>query len=748
MQEGIKIKTDSELNLPIEGMTCASCVLRIEKALKKVDGVGEAVVNLATENASVKFDSTRTDKLKLKEAIEKVGYKVIEAKASAEDEDEIDEAAQLRQSVYQKLTNELIFSAALTIPISIFSMLVMYQPFYEMLNWEMGTINKILLLATTPVLIYGGERFFIIAWTNAKHFSADMNTLVAVGTGSAYLYSLIATLFPWLISIHGHADVYFDTTAVIITLILFGRWLEARAKSKTTDAIKKLIGLKPKTANVIRNGNEVTIPLLDIILDDIVVVRPGEKIAADGIISDGSSSIDESMITGESIPVEKTIGNKVIGGTINKFGSINFKVTELGKKSILGQIVKLMEDAQASKAPIQSLADKIASVFVPIVIGIAIITFFAWTFLSDTGFQTALINFVAVLIIACPCALGLATPTAIMVGTGIGANNGILIKSAESLELSHKITDIVLDKTGTITEGNPVVTDFIQYYDNEIELLQIIKSIENKSEHPIAKAVVEYGKSKTVEWLDVDSFEVLSGFGVKASVRGKTILIGNDKLMVANSIETSLAERDYSNLSNQGKTLVYVAIENRLASLIAIADQIKPTSKSAIADLRKMNINVTMLTGDNERTASSIASEIGIKNYIAQVLPADKSSEVKNLQQKGKIIAMVGDGVNDAPAISQADVGIAMSSGTDVAMEAADVTLMKNDLRDVVKAIKLSHLTIKAIKQNLFWAFIYNVIGIPLAAIGMFNPIIAAGAMAFSSVSVVMNSLRIRRKKI
>lgn len=748
MQEGIKIKTDSELNLPIEGMTCASCVLRIEKALKKVDGVGEAVVNLATENASVKFDSTRTEKLKLKEAIEKVGYKVIEAKASAEDEDEIDEAAQLRQSVYQKLTNELIFSAALTIPISIFSMLVMYQPFYEMLNWEMGTINKILLLATTPVLIYGGERFFIIAWTNAKHFSADMNTLVAVGTGSAYLYSLIATLFPWLISIHGHADVYFDTTAVIITLILFGRWLEARAKSKTTDAIKKLIGLKPKTANVIRNGNEVTIPLLDIILDDIVVVRPGEKIAADGIISDGSSSIDESMITGESIPVEKTIGNKVIGGTINKFGSINFKVTELGKKSILGQIVKLMEDAQASKAPIQSLADKIASVFVPIVIGIAIITFFAWTFLSDTGFQTALINFVAVLIIACPCALGLATPTAIMVGTGIGANNGILIKSAESLELSHKITDIVLDKTGTITEGNPVVTDFIQYYDNEIELLQIIKSIENKSEHPIAKAVVEYGKSKTVEWLDVDSFEVLSGFGVKASVRGKTILIGNDKLMVANSIETSLAERDYSNLSNQGKTLVYVAIENRLASLIAIADQIKPTSKSAIADLRKMNINVTMLTGDNERTASSIASEIGIKNYIAQVLPADKSSEVKNLQQKGKIIAMVGDGVNDAPAISQADVGIAMSSGTDVAMEAADVTLMKNDLRDVVKAIKLSHLTIKAIKQNLFWAFIYNVIGIPLAAIGMFNPIIAAGAMAFSSVSVVMNSLRIRRKKI
>lgn len=748
MQEGIKIKTDSELNLPIEGMTCASCVLRIEKALKKVDGVGEAVVNLATENASVKFDSTRTEKLKLKEAIEKVGYKVIEAKASAEDEDEIDEAAQLRQSVYQKLTNELIFSAALTIPISIFSMLVMYQPFYEMLNWEMGTINKILLLATTPVLIYGGERFFIIAWTNAKHFSADMNTLVAVGTGSAYLYSLIATLFPWLISIHGHADVYFDTTAVIITLILFGRWLEARAKSKTTDAIKKLIGLKPKTANVIRNGNEVTIPLLDIILDDIVVVRPGEKIAADGIISNGSSSIDESMITGESIPVEKTIGNKVIGGTINKFGSINFKVTELGKKSILGQIVKLMEDAQASKAPIQSLADKIASVFVPIVIGIAIITFFAWTFLSDTGFQTALINFVAVLIIACPCALGLATPTAIMVGTGIGANNGILIKSAESLELSHKITDIVLDKTGTITEGNPVVTDFIQYYDNEIELLQIIKSIENKSEHPIAKAVVEYGKSKTVEWLDVDSFEVLSGFGVKASVRGKTILIGNDKLMVANSIETSLAERDYSNLSNQGKTLVYVAIENRLASLIAIADQIKPTSKSAIADLRKMNINVTMLTGDNERTASSIASEIGIKNYIAQVLPADKSSEVKNLQQKGKIIAMVGDGVNDAPAISQADVGIAMSSGTDVAMEAADVTLMKNDLRDVVKAIKLSHLTIKAIKQNLFWAFIYNVIGIPLAAIGMFNPIIAAGAMAFSSVSVVMNSLRIRRKKI
>jgi Cu+-exporting ATPase len=748
VQEENKIELNSELNLQIEGMTCASCVLRIEKALKKVNGVGNAVVNLATEQASIKFDSALTDKLKLKETIEKVGYKVIETGVKDQVEDKIDEAAQQRQAVYKKLTNELIFSAILTIPISIFSMLVMYQPFHELLNWEMGTINKILLLTTTPVLIYGGERFFRVAWMNAKHLTADMSTLVAVGTGSAYMYSLVATLFPWLISSHGHVDVYFDTTAVIITLILFGRWLENRAKSKTTDAIKKLMGLKPKTANVIRNGKETEIQLQNLILDDIVVVRPGEKVAADGIITDGFSTIDESMITGESIPVEKKIGNKVIGGTINKFGSFNFKVTELGNKSILGQIIKLIEDAQGSKAPIQSLADKIASIFVPIVIGIALVTFIAWAIFSDSGFHIALINFVAVLIIACPCALGLATPTAIMVGTGIGASNGILIKSAESLELSHKITDIVLDKTGTITEGEPIVTDFIAYGKNENELLQIITSIEDKSEHPLAMAIADYGKTRISEMLSVESFEALAGFGVKAVVEGKDILIGNEKLMGKNSIDIVSAEKDFLFLSNEGKTIVIISIDNELVALLAIADQIKPTSKSAIDELKKMKINIIMLTGDNERAAKSIALELGIKNYIAQVLPANKSSEVANLQQEGKIIAMVGDGINDAPALAQADVGIAMSSGTDIAMESADITLMKNDLRDVVKAIKLSHLTIKAIKQNLFWAFIYNLIGIPLAAIGMLNPIIAAGAMAFSSVSVVTNSLRIRRNRL
>lgn len=744
----VETKTNSEISLPIEGMTCASCVLRIEKALKKVDGVEDAVVNLATEQASVKFNSSLTDKNKLKETIEKVGYKVIDKTLHSEDDEEIDEAAQQRQASNKKLTNELIFSAVLTIPISIFSMLVMYQPFFDLLSWEMETINKILLLATMPVIIYGGERFFRIAWTNARHLTADMNTLVAVGTGSAFLYSLIATLFPWLISEHGHADVYFDTTAVIISLILFGRWLEARAKTKTTDAIKKLIGLNPKTANVIRNGNEIEIQLRDLMINDIVIVRPGEKIAADGFITDGFSAIDESMITGESIPVEKKSSDKVIGGTINKFGSFNFKVTMLGKKSVLGQIIKLMGEAQGSKAPIQGLADKIASVFVPVVIGIAILTFLAWSIFGDVGFQTALINFVAVLIIACPCALGLATPTAIMVGTGIGANNGILIKSAESLELSHKITDIVFDKTGTITAGTPTVTDFIPYYKDQNELLQIITSIENKSEHPLAKAIADYGKTKTSGMLNIDSFEALSGFGVKAVVQNKNILIGNEKLMEMNSIDITSSEKDFELLSNEGKTIVFISIDNSIAALIALADQIKPTSKDAINELQKMKINVTMLTGDNERTARSIAMKLKITNFIAQVLPADKSKEVKNLQQKGKVIAMVGDGINDAPALAQADVGIAMSSGTDVAMEAADVTLMKNDLRDVVKAIKLSHLTIRAIKQNLFWAFIYNVIGIPLAALGMLNPIIAAGAMAFSSVSVVTNSLRIRRKKI
>jgi Cu+-exporting ATPase len=760
--ETIKIHLDSEINLPTEGMTCASCVLRIEKALKKTDGIGEAVVNLATEQATVKFDSNKADRTKLKDAIEKVGYKVIEAIPEPEitEEIEFDPAVQQRQIAYKKLTKELIFSVALTVPISIISMLMMYEPFLHSISMEMDTINKLLLIFTTPVLVYGGERFFRIAWNNAKHLTSDMNTLVAVGTGAAYFYSLIATLFPNVVAVDGHADVYFDTTAVIISLILFGRWLEARAKSKTSDAIKKLIGLKPKTANIIRNGREVEILIKYLQLNDLVVVRPGEKVAADGIIIDGFSAIDESMITGEGIPVEKKIGDKGIGGTINKFGSFNFKVTTVGKKSILGQIIKLVEEAQGSKAPIQGLADKIASVFVPVVIEVAILTFAGWMILGDASLQQSLINFVAVLIIACPCALGLATPTAIMVGTGIGASNGILIKSGESLELAHKITDIVLDKTGTITEGKPSVTDYVLIDGDKEKVLQIITSVENKSEHPIAKAIADYGVQHNQKFLPVEDFESITGFGIKAKADGNQILIGNEKLMEKHSVNIKPQQNIYQKLQDAGKTVVMIAINGKLSAITAVADQLKPSSKEAISNLKKLDINVIMLTGDGETTAKSISKQLGLENYIAEVLPEDKSKTIKELQparhirfslaggKEKSVIAMVGDGVNDALALAQADVGIAMASGTDVAMETADITLMKNSLQDVVKAIKLSHITIRAIKQNLFWAFIYNVVGIPLAAMGLLNPMIAVGAMAFSSVSVVTNSLRIRRKKI
>ncbi|MFN4112020.1 MAG: copper-translocating P-type ATPase, partial [Ignavibacteria bacterium] len=582
-------------------------------------------------------------------------------------------------------------------------------------------------------------------------FSSDMNTLVAVGTGSAYLYSTVATFFPSLFGLSAHQshnEIYFDTTAVIITLILFGRWLEAKSKSRTSSAIKKLIGLKPQKANVIRDGKEVTLRIDELKINDIVIVRPGEKIPADGFIISGFSSVDESMITGESIPVEKKEGDKVIGGTINLSGSFNFRVSATGTKSILGQIIKLVEEAQASKAPIQNLADKIASVFVPVVILFAIITFLGWL-ISGSSFSISLIHFVAVLIIACPCALGLATPTALIVGTGIGADNGILIKNAQSLELTHKLTDLVLDKTGTITEGKPKVEEIFFIDESQKEFnLRIIISAENKSEHPIAKAISDFGKEKHIQIIEPDKFKYKVGFGVEAHFGEDICLVGSENLMLENNINFSNYEKLIHELTSKGKIVIYAGINSKPIALISISDPIKKNSKQAIEKIKSSGINVIMITGDSEKTARTIATETKIDKYFARVLPDDKANIVKSLKGENKIVGMVGDGINDAPALAQADVSIAMSGGTDIAMETADITLMKSDLMDVYKAIKLSHLTITAIKQNLFWAFIYNVIGIPLAALGILNPMIAAAAMSLSSVSVVTNSLRIRKKNI
>ncbi len=743
-----RINTDI-ITLPIEGMTCASCVLRVEKALKKVEGVEDAVVNLATEQAQVKLDSTKVDINKLKEAVEKVGYKVIEPEA-----DKIkfeDKIAEEREKYFSKLTRDLKFSFALTLPVFLLSMLMMSDSFVHSIHNFINSVPILLFILTTPIIFISGRRFFESAWSNLKHFAFDMNSLVAIGTGSAYLYSSFVTFFPELTGLNPetiHTEIYFDTSAVIITLILFGRWLEAKSKSRTSEAIKKLIGLKPETANVLRDGKEISIEIDELKINDIVIVRPGEKIPADGFIISGYSAVDESMITGESIPVEKKIGDKVIGGTINLSGSFNFRVSAIGKNSTLGQIIRLIEEAQSSKAPIQNLADRIASVFVPAVILIAILTFTIWIIVGNQ-FSVALLRFVAVLIIACPCALGLATPTALIVGTGIGADNGILVKNAQSLELLHKMTDLVLDKTGTITEGKPKVESILWIDEkNQDRILELIVSAENKSEHPFAKAIVEYGRSKNVNLLEPEKFEYLIGAGIIAQFHEDTILIGNEKLMKDNRIDLSPIQLKFNSNTFDGKIRVYVAINNRIAGVISISDPIKTNSKEAIQRIKSLGIKLIMITGDSEEVAKSIAEHVGIDKFIARVLPEQKASVVESLRGDNKIVGMVGDGINDAPALAKADVSIAMAAGTDIAMETSDIVLMKNSLLDVYKAIRLSRLTIRAIKQNLFWAFIYNIIGIPLAAFGLLNPMIAAAAMSMSSVSVVSNSLRIRRKKI
>lgn len=734
---------------PVEGMTCASCVTRVERIIGKLDGVKNVAVNLAKENVTFQSED-EPDLSAIAAAVEEFGYKIkLEDEVKSKSANNVT-AQNEKDDFYQTVKRDFYLALTLTFPVFMISMLMDYDFFHH--NWPFSEdyTHKILLILTTPVIFISGKRFFTVFIKNVKHFSFEMNSLVAIGTSAAYGYSVLATLFPIEFSINDTLPhVYFETAGVIITLILMGKLLEHRAKRKTNDAVKKLIELKPKTARVIQNGIEKEILLDQLEKDTIVVIRPGEKIPADGVLISGSSSIDESMITGESLPVEKQTGSKVIGGTINKNGSFNFRVTEVGDNTILAQIIRLVEQAQSLKPPIQKLVDKVAAVFVPAVIVVAILTFVGWLlFGNQNNFITALINFVAVLIVACPCALGLATPTAIIVGTGLGASNGILIRDGESLESAEKISTIVFDKTGTLTEGKPAVSKVISFDFPENDLLEIAGSLELKSEHPLAAAIVEYAKIKNITLVEPESFLSVTGFGLTGVVNSKSVIIGNRKLMdeYAVKYKDELISRIVT--AANGQTIIYVSVEGNLVGLLLIEDQLKNTSIEAIDILKQMKIKTVMLTGDNKLTAQEIAEKTGLSDFHAEVLPNEKAEIVKQLQSQSEFVAMVGDGINDAPALAQANVGIAIGTGTDVAIETAQITLVKGDLRSVAKAINLSKKTLATIKQNLFWAFIYNVILIPLAVCGLLNPMIASLAMSLSSVSVVSNSLRLKRAKI
>ena len=740
-----------KVTLPIQGMTCASCVNKVEKALNSVKGVVQASVNFATERASVEYIPEEVSIRDLKKVVQEAGYQVLEVK----EEDIVEKERLAREAELSRLKLKFILGAILLVPI----LILMYgASFFEKWIGLSKEVNFFLqFLLATPVQFWVGWQFYVGFWKATKHKTSDMNTLIAVGTSAAYLYSLIVTFVPHLIMVKGlMVDVYFDTSAAIIVLILLGRFLEARAKGKTSEAIKKLIGLQPKTARVIRNGNEVDIPVEEVILGDIVVVRPGEKIPVDGIVREGYSSVDESMVTGESLPVEKKVGDIAIGATINKTGTFKFEATKVGKDTVLSQIVRLVQEAQGSKPPIARMVDVIASYFVPVVISIAIVTFIVWYFFGPHPALTyAFLNFVAVLIIACPCALGLATPTSIMVGTGKGAENGILIRGAEALETAHQLNTIVLDKTGTLTKGEPSVTDIIESKNfTKKEVLTLAASAEKGSEHPLGESIIKKAKEEDLSFLPSKDFHAIPGHGIEAMIDSKKILLGNLGLMEErNVVLNGLLERA-EHLSNEGKTPMFLAVEGEAAGIIAVADTLKENSKEAVEALHRMGMEVVMLTGDNQRTAKAIAHQIGIDRVLAEVLPEMKAEEIKRLQAEGKKVGMVGDGINDAPALAQADVGIAIGTGTDVAMESSDITLIGGDLRGIVTAIALSKATIRNIKQNLFWAFAYNTILIPVAAGVLFpffgillNPIFAAGAMAFSSVTVVSNALRLRRFK-
>ncbi len=740
----------SSVEIPVRGMQCASCVQNIEKALLRTRGVTKAAVNLATEKANVEYIPSEIGLSEIKKVIEQSGYKVLEIPPEQEwaDMERI-----VREKEYCKLKVKFFAGLAL-------GFLIFLGSSPQWFPWIPDFLNNFYVLwaLATPVQFWMGWQFYKGAWGAFRHRNADMNTLIAVGTSAAYIYSAAATLSPSFFIRGGiKPEVYFDTSAIIIVLILLGRLLETRAKGQTSEAIKKLAGLQPKTARVIRDAEEVDIPVEEVLVGDIVVVRPGEKIPVDGIVTSGKSAVDESMITGESLPAKKEPGDEVIGASINKTGSFEFKATKVGKNTALAQIIKLVQDAQGSKAPIQRLADVIAGYFVPIVISVAIATFVVWfNFGPDPALTFALLNFVAVMIIACPCALGLATPTAVMVGTGKGAENGVLIKGGESLETAHKLDILVLDKTGTLTKGEPEVTDLVTLNAlTQDEILTYAASAEKASEHPLGEAIVRKAAERGIELQAPKNFKAIEGQGIEAEVEGKTILLGNARLMQERKVEVKALEARAQEFAAEGKTAVYVALGEKAAGLIGVADTLKDNSAKAVQRFKKMGLEVVMLTGDNRRTAEAIARKAGIDRVLSEVLPEDKVLEIKRFQSEGKRVGMVGDGINDAPALAQADIGIAIGSGTDIAMEASDITLIKDDLLAVVSAIELSKKTIRVIKQNLFWAFFYNTAGIPIAAGVLYpffgillNPIFASAAMAFSSVSVVSNSLRLRRIKL
>jgi len=734
----------------IGGMTCAACVRRVEQALKSIPGVEDALVNLATSRATVIHPRHSIDTAQLKKVVEDTGYEYLGLfRESIEDPTEA-----ARQKEAKDLKIRLIAGVVLSIAVMVGTM----QEWFAFLQAIPRSIMFFILLAlTTPAVFWVGSRFFIGAIKAARQKTADMNTLVAIGALSAYCYSAAVTIWPGFfaeVATGGAPHVYFDGAAMIVTLVLLGRFLEHKARGRTSDAIKKLVKLTPKTARVVRDGRELDVPIEEVVHGDAIIVRPGEKIPTDGVVEVGTSSVNESMLTGESLPVAKERGAEVFAGTINESGSFTFKATKVGAETALAQIIRLVEEAQGSKAPIQRFADKVASIFVPVVICIALITFAIWYFaVPNPQFSRALLNFVSVLIIACPCSMGLATPTAVMVGTGIGAENGILIKGGESLERAHELNMVVFDKTGTLTRGSPAVTRVLLGSDgNRGEFLQMAVSVEAVSEHPLARAIVEKGREEGMVPLRVEQFEALSGLGAQGIVEGKKVLLGNQRLMRTMGVEIDELSSKVTRLIAAGETCVYVVVDGKPVGAIALADGPKPSSKSAVSRLEAMNLEVAMITGDRTETAKAIASELGISLVMAEVLPADKASEIRRLQQEGKVVAMVGDGINDAPALAVADVGVAIGAGTDVAVEASDITLIKDDLQLVASSIRLSALTMRVIKQNLFWAFFYNSLGIPIAAGALYplfgillNPMLAAAAMAMSSVSVVSNALRLRR---
>lgn len=740
--------------LNIDGMTCASCAQTVEKAAKKLEGMSQVSVNLATEKMTVEYDPSVLNFSDITRAVAEAGYGAKEEVSSVES---IDLDKEKKEKAIKDLWHRFIMSTIVTVPL-------LYIAMGHMIGLPLpGIIDPMVhptsfaltqLLLTLPVMYYG-RSFFTVGFRTLFRGHPNMDSLIALGTSAAFLYSLYGTAMIYYGDTSFTMALYYESAAVILTLITLGNYFEVVSKGKSSEAIKKLMGLAPKTARILRNNQELEIGIDEVQVDDIIVVRPGEKLPVDGVVVEGNTAIDESMLTGESIPVEKKKGDPVIGASINKTGSFQYKATKVGKDTALSQIVKLVEDAQGSKAPIAKLADQISGIFVPIIIILAVLSGLAWFFLGQESWIFALTITISVLVIACPCALGLATPMAIMVGTGKGAENGVLIKSAEALETTHKVQTIVFDKTGTITEGKPIVTDIITANGiSETELLTLAASAEKGSEHPLGEAIVKGAEEKNMPLIKTDSFNALPGHGIEVTIDGKNMLLGNKKLMAEHNISLADLADESDRLAEQGKTPMYITINGEIAGIIAVADTVKESSVRAIKKLHKMGIEVAMITGDNKRTAEAIAKQVGIDRVLSEVLPEDKANEVKKLQEEGKKVAMVGDGINDAPALAQADIGIAIGSGTDVAMESADVVLMRSDLMDVPTAVELSKSTIKNIKENLFWAFAYNTLGIPIAMgiLYMFggpllSPVFAAAAMSFSSVSVVLNASRLKKFK-